>query len=71
MHDAVLTVSPTLAEESWTLGNVPSIARHGSLWVVQVEAVGKVVLGSHGLRVLLVDVDAAGGSHGEGDVLER
>lgn len=31
--------------------------------------VGKLVLGVHGLRVLLVDVDAVVGSHGEYSVV--
>lgn len=27
----------------------PLVRRHGSVWVVKVEVVGKVVLGTHGL----------------------
>jgi hypothetical protein len=43
--------------------DIPSVDGHGLAWVVQVEVVGKVVLGSHGFGEVVGDVDASSG-HG-------
>lgn len=45
--------------EGWR--DIPLVFAHGTLWVVEVEVVGKVVLSAHGLREAVRDVDGLAG----------